>query len=64
MVKVSFEERVSYEVSGEGSFEWFGERCCECQAHFVVKVEMDHSEGVVKVGYFVGEVEVGHFVEN
>ena len=64
VVKVSCEERVSDEVSGEGSVEWFGERSCECQAHFVVKVEMDHSEGVVEVGYFVGVVEVGHLVEN
>ena len=55
--------RVNYEVSGEGSFEGFGERRCECQAHFVVKVEVDHSEGVVEVGYFVGVVEEGYLVE-
>ena len=48
---------------GEGSFEGFGERCCECQTHFVVKVDVGHSEGVVEVGYFVEVVEVGHFVE-
>ena len=47
------EGRVSYEVIGEGSFEG----CCEvrvsgersCQGHFVVKVEVDHSEEGVEV---------------
>ena len=51
-MKGSCEERVSYEVSGEGSFEGFGERSCECQAHFVARVEVDcedHSVGVVEV---------------
>ena len=38
------------EVIGEGNCEGFDERSCECQAHFVVKVEVDHSEGVVEVG--------------
>ena len=48
-MKESCEEKVSYEVSGEGSFEGFGERCCECQTHFVVKLDVSHSEGVVVV---------------
>ena len=39
----------SFEVIGEGSFEGFGERCCECQTHFVVKLDVSHSEGVVVV---------------
>ena len=52
-MRVSYEVRVNYEVIGEGSFEG----CCvvmvsgewSCQGHFVVKVEVDHSEGVVEV---------------
>ena len=48
---VSHEVRVNDEVIGEGSFEGFGEKCCEwmgqgCDGHFWVEVE-----------------EVGHFVE-
>ena len=53
-MRVSYEVRVSCEVIGEGSFEG----CCvemvsgewSCQGHFVVKVEVDHSVGVVEVG--------------
>ena len=51
-MKVSCEVRVSYGVIGEGSFEGFGERCCEWmgQGHFVVEVDCeDHFEGVVVV---------------
>ena len=48
-VKVSCEARVSYGVIGEGSFEGFGERCCECQTQVVVKLDVSHSEGVVVV---------------
>ena len=52
---------------GEGNCEGFDERSCECQAHFVAKVEVDcegHSVEVVEVGHFVEVVEVGHLVEN
>ena len=43
---------VSCEVIGEGNCEGFDERSCECQAHFVAKVEVDcegHSVGLVEV---------------
>ena len=49
-VKVSCVEMESYGVIG--SFEGFGERCCEWmgQGHFVVEVDCeDHFEGVVVV---------------
>ena len=47
-MKVSYEVRVNYGVIGEVSFEGFGERSCECQTHFVVKVDGSHFvEGVV-----------------
>ena len=43
-----YEVMVSSGVIGEGNFEEFGERCCECQTHFVVKVDGSHFvEGVV-----------------
>ena len=48
-MKVSCEVRVNYGVIGEVSFEGFGERSCECQTHFVVKLDVSHSEGVVVV---------------
>ena len=46
-VKESCVEMESYGVIG--SFEGFGERCCECQTQFVVEVDVSHSEGVVVV---------------
>ena len=45
----SYEVKVSSGVIGEGNFEEFGERCCECQSHFVVRLDVSHSEGVVDV---------------
>ena len=45
----SYEAKVSSGMIGEGNFEEFGERCCECQTHFVVKLDVSHSEGVVVV---------------
>ena len=52
--------RVSCEVIGEGNCEGFDERSCECQTHFVAKLEVDsvgHSVGVVE-DYWEEEVVV------
>ena len=46
---MSGEVRVNDRGIGKVSLEGFGERSCECQTHFVVKLDVSHSEGVVVV---------------